>query len=130
MSISDVGDEVGDLMSENDNLQAEIERLNKKIALLQNALVDAAVSLGAGGKLELAEFTRSLTTDEEAADWLSSNNAKVRDKLIAIADEERKHIAARYQQRIDDDCSDMTSNSDWMRLEGAVAIILAMKGKP
>jgi hypothetical protein len=49
------------------------------------------------------------------------------EKLLNRAIEVKNIIAKKYQDRIDSGTSDMTSNSDWMRLEGAVSVVESLK---
>lgn len=50
-----------------------------------------------------------------------------RERLVAEAQRVKDMIATKYQERIDTGTSDMTSNSDWMRLEGAVRVVEAIR---
>lgn len=48
-------------------------------------------------------------------------------EALGTADNMRQHIAKKYQQRIDDNESQMGGNMDWARLEGAVQAVSAIR---
>jgi len=49
------------------------------------------------------------------------------ERCVAEAKRVKDIIAVKYQERLDSGTSDMTSNSDWMRLEGAVSVVEAIR---
>ena len=125
-------DAVCDLMDENGNQAAEIERLNEQVARLREVVTKYAKCPHEDDFFHY-ECPVCAACKETESDWIAKHDQEVRDNVIAVADAERLRIANLYQRKIDDDTSDMTSNSDWVRLKGAVSVvqaIRAMKGKP
>jgi hypothetical protein len=49
--------------------------------------------------------------------------------VIDVAETERKRLSARYADNIANRCSEMGGNMDWARLEGAVFVVHALRGK-
>jgi hypothetical protein len=66
--------------------QAEIDRLNAEVAMLRDALVDAAVDLEKGGRKETLKHAKEILADKSTlSDWLAAHDAKVRDDALEEA---------------------------------------------
>ena len=54
---------------------------------------------------------------------MNETRLAILNEVLNAQQEEKDRIAKRYQYNLDNDCADMTSNSDWARLEGSVRTI-------
>lgn len=58
---------------------------------------------------------------------LENQLKKFKETMIDVADKVRLELAKTYQDNVDNDVSRMYGNLDWMRLEGAVHVVQALK---
>jgi hypothetical protein len=53
--------------------------------------------------------------------------SQVRKQALDVAEQTRLRLAEKYQHGIDTNTADMNGNCDWARLEGAVAVVQAIR---